>query len=254
LVPLGLALGWYAAIGALPVWWQANVVAVLAPGGIGMPGGLYWKPVAEAAPLLVLALAGAWLAGRRVAGMLGLWAGCVGLAMAAVGRWLDHETLHLLPVLAVAIGVGLGRFPAGLGVAVLGVGLWHGVPAWRGLKLEDRTATLARMVRGAGSVYVAGKSVELYRAVGVAAPTRYPFVPHLWLPYAGVDGAAEMRRILAGRPEAIVVDEMWLPRPGRFVPALQVLHAALRAEYVAVGASRGPAADGAPGSVVFKRK
>jgi hypothetical protein len=96
--------------------------------------------------------------------------------------------------------------------------------------------------------------VELYRAVGVAAPTRFPFVPHLWLPYAPVDGAAEMRRILAGRPEVIVVDVVWLPRPGQFAPALLVLHAALRAEYVAVGASRAAAADGAGASVVFRRK
>lgn len=215
LAPTAAAAGWYAAHGQWAAWAFANFTSIaLRPGypadqlamrllGIG----------AQLAPL-GLAAAFAWR-GRKAAGSVAfgwLFAALVGFA--AIGTWFDHYALPLLAPLAIAAAPTLGRRPRAL-VATLG--LMATVAAAERLAVHDdgpgvrRVAALVRRVSGHGCPYVFIGDTITYQLAQVCVPTAYAF-PNL-LAYnteqgaTGIDEAAEVRRILATHPPAIVTSD-----------------------------------------------
>lgn len=78
----------------------------------------------------------------------------------------------------------------------------------------DPTAQLATYLRAhaapRATLYVADDRAILYVLTGLAPPTRYAYAAHLVDPYqqivAGVDGPAEIARVLASRPDFVVRD------------------------------------------------
>jgi hypothetical protein len=78
----------------------------------------------------------------------------------------------------------------------------------------DTTGRLAAFIaahaNAASTLYVADDRVALYFLTGMTPPTRYAYAAHLVDPYqeivAGVDGRAEVTRILETRPSFVVRD------------------------------------------------
>ena len=175
---------------------------------------------------VALRLLGTWsqLAPLWIAAIVGLRAGeppalrvalgwlvaaLVGYAM--IGGFYDHYALPLVAPLAVLAAPTLGRHRLAL-IAALAAGL--AVFAVKlGLREDDATGAraAARLVAaqaGAGCPYVfAGDSI-IYHLANACTPTRYAFPSTL--AYAveqggsGIDEAAEVRRIMAAWPPAVV--------------------------------------------------
>jgi hypothetical protein len=93
---------------------------------------------------------------------------------------------------------------------------WHrlvlGESTWRLDQSDELAAALRRLNAGGTSLYLIEQSPYLYDALGVAAPTVYAYSDYLLDPRlstgAGIDGKAELARILATRPEFIVVSNL----------------------------------------------
>jgi hypothetical protein len=118
LLPSLLVLGWYAAIGELGTWVEANIAGNLglvggAAPGFNLPGlvaGLRGFGPLTLAAAATLGLAPFLLRGAaewRAAAGLGWWLLCMALMLAFGRRFADHFFLQLLPALAFAAGLGL---------------------------------------------------------------------------------------------------------------------------------------------------
>jgi len=268
----------------------------------GLMAGLRSYGIVIAATLAGLAALLVGGVGRAVgAGAAGLAAWIAGVAamLLLLGRFADHMMIQALPPLALgtaALAVLVVRAlhrsvpwaarhprlaPAAAALLLLawGVGtpflaaaetLWHrqaadvaqGATHW-----GDRTATIAAALRprieGPGDLFVASRMLGLYRETGTTPPTRFPFVLHLWAPYAPIDGLAELQRILGSRPAFVVVDNLWLPGGPRQgdaqIRVLDRLAEALARDYVPDGRTgrfttwRGGFIGGGIGATVFRR-
>jgi hypothetical protein len=186
LLPSLLVLGWYAAIGGLPAWIEANLganlglvgAAAAAFNGAGVVSGLLGFDLLVAGTAATLIAAPALLRGaqewRVFLGLL-FWLAAM-VAMLVFGRrFADHFFLQLLPPLAVATALGLalgaralaGRRPplariapallvAAVAIAGIRIGAgYHATAAevlWRRQVLGqphwgDRSATIAAAIR-----------------------------------------------------------------------------------------------------------
>lgn len=93
---------------------------------------------------------------------------------------------------------------------------WHRLvlreSTWRLGQTDEVAADLRRLNVGASSLYLIEQSPYLYDALGVDAPTVYAYSDYLLDPRlsagAGIDGKAELARILASRPGLIVVSNL----------------------------------------------
>lgn len=228
LAPTLLALACFAATGHAAAFVQANFVSIFQR----LPAG------ADAALRLfnqLLALTPFWLAiflaPRRMAmprpespavhNVLRCWAVFAVAGYLLFGTWYDHYVAPILPPLCILAAPALARaLPAErrygqllLAAAVIG-GLTvqaiqlknHGTAA----EASDLAGVIRRDLHG-GSFYMYDGDPALYRMVGAPIPTRYAFPTHLntWTeaPAIGADPVREVTRIMATRPDVVLIGE-----------------------------------------------
>jgi len=136
----------------------------------------------------------------------------------AFGTYFDHYALPLFAPLALACAPLFAYRPYRFGAIAAALMLLSGGVAnaviirktqlKRGHQAEMAALVDAIRPRLKGCLYVWNGDPMLYHLTGSCLPTRYPFAGHLNLlrenGAIGVDQAAEVRRILAGRPSVIV--------------------------------------------------
>jgi hypothetical protein len=180
------------------------------------------------------------------------WLVATTLAIAAPGQFFNHYFLIWLPPLSLLAAAGawalaqrvLPARPGLLLAAVLGfiaADYWVGDAARRievgpGFRRADPVRLVAQSLRDTvpeGSVvFIANYHPVVYVLADMEVPTRFAFPQHLAGWYSGVTGIdadAELARVLAARPAAVVVDRGWWTaiRP----PARGVIEAALARDY-----------------------
>ena len=218
LAPTVAAWGFYAAHGHADAFNYANFTSIFArhpdpwPEQLGNAATL----LLILSPLIAMAFgatrdADAPLVRRFLRG----WFGVALVAVALFGSWFDH---YGLPVLVPACACAAGFFansrwrrltPAVLALAAI-IGLARVVIDREHRGNGVQLAALARAIgRGPGCLFVYSGSTMLYPATGRCAASTYIFPSHLSRSREaraiGVDQAAEVRRILATRPAAIVM-------------------------------------------------
>ncbi len=236
---IALAIGGTAAMGVLAVAWLAyqgaalpffadTVVANLRRAELGAaPGALSHALALQAirwGPLYAAAVAGAIGRGQRGA-LIVLWLVCAMAGALSARLFYDHYFLQMLPPLCTGAALALPRarrlrpalaalvlaLPAiAAGRAVAG-GLGPILRCTRGgcVLHEDTPLLIAARVPHGASLYVFDSEPILYALTASVPPTRYVLPSILTrgrlAPVAGVDANREVARILATRPEFIVV-------------------------------------------------
>jgi 4-amino-4-deoxy-L-arabinose transferase-like glycosyltransferase len=227
LVPTGAAYYWYAWIGHADAFVYANFLSIgdrsaAPPAELARRLGKAWKLLNI--PLLAVVLATLLEPWRRFpAGPSTMkfalaWLAAAILGYLAFGTYFNHYALPLFAPLAVACASLFIHRPYRLGLVAAVLMLLSGAIAngvvvrkmWlkRGHQAEMTAMVEAIRPRLKGCLYVWNGDPLLYHLTGSCLPTRYPFAGHLNLlrenGAIGVDQAAEVRRILAGRPSVIV--------------------------------------------------
>jgi len=229
LLPTALALAAYAAIGHGEAFIQANFLSVfgdtnpflealvrLAALTFGLSPlllcfGIVWRRRSGVGYGMTGAAPGAvaWLLGWAIAGYGGFL---------IYGVWNDHYVLPVLMPLSVLAGLAFGsvtwwRRLTGL---VIGLGLVGGTAraaidvAFNGNERElAQISALIEPHLGKGCLYVSEDLSALYKVTRSCLPTRYVFPQHLALiayqHALGVDQVVELRRVLASRPQVIIL-------------------------------------------------
>ena len=147
------------------------------------------------------------------------WLAAAGAGYLAFGSYFDHYVLPLLVPLSVCAGPlfayrrrHIGRAAAAAILLIGGISAvvaGQRVLAWRGgAPVMERMVQATGDRAGRGCIYIYRGDPILYHLTRSCLPSRYAFPTHLTLvreaPALGVDPAAEVRRILAARPEVIV--------------------------------------------------
>lgn len=222
-LPMALTITYYGWIGHLPQLWQAlvgsNLVRVypdlperlarlaILLGFIGLP--------------LVFAMFGftaLWIERQRtdIVTFLLLWSVVAIGGVAAFPNVYLHYSLPLLPPLCILAA----RFYARPGVGRIGLGCLVILSLWYGSTLNLPMRWKAHKALGPFVDYVAretpnkrllliGMQSFLYAKIGAKPPSVLAFPPHLYegaeSGVSGIDEVAEMRRILATRPETVIL-------------------------------------------------
>jgi hypothetical protein len=228
LLPSALVLSYYASVGHADAFLYANFLSVMERGSAGMPELLQRLGIMALllSPLFgALALserAGLWRTHDRAAHHFILaWLGAAIGGLLAFGTYYDHYALPLLVSLCAAAAPAfdyvrrdarIGLRLAGLLVAIglVGIGVNHHLL----VKRKGDAAYISQLAqaieanRHGGSLYIYEGEPILYLLTGAPAPTRFMFPNHLGeaieAPAVGVDPTAELRRIVATRPQVIV--------------------------------------------------
>ena len=250
-LPLLAVAATYAAAGHFAALWQALVTSNLARGY--MPAAERWHRLPTVLALLALplgfaALGAAALArrGDREALLIVLgWAIAAGGAILVFPNIVNHYLLTALPPLCV-LATGVYRRGA-LGLAALAGLALTVMPASAALRWQDRAASrresaalvaYARAVTPDRRLLVWGFPSYLYVLLDAPPPRPLAFPPHLFDAgenrAAGRDQASETRRILATRPQTVIVQQ---PLP---VSPLNLESTALVSAYVARCRARRP--------------
>lgn len=222
--PTLAAFAVYAALGHGEAFWFANVVSIFLKGSVGS------EAVLNGLALILICLTA--LAACAAAGLAGLgWrgdgrpsfeatfaAGWVAAALAGfvmIPNFFDHYALPLVAPFSVAAAALFGRERRGRLWATFAI-LWGVVlsdfPAFTQSRVAAGDFARAEAVVSAnlsgGCLYVHEGPVHLYTATGACRVTRHVFPDHLNSApedgATGIDADAEMRRILAARPQVIV--------------------------------------------------
>jgi len=242
-LPTLTAVAWYWRLGALNAWWFANVTSIgLRPGYPMAEWGMRLFGIgAQLSPVAVCAGVSLRRRPRDPArSLMAGWLAAAAVGFVAIGTFFDHYALPLLAPLCIAAAPALGRSTRTLAA----------VPALAAtLLVVERTAASGGEAIGARAVarvvaansggecpYVFIGDTATYLLGHACLPTAYAF-PNL-LAYAtergatGIDEAAEVRRILAGRPPVIVTSDrrlsIWNP------DSLRAVKAALARDYALV--------------------
>lgn len=216
-LPTMLIAGWYAAVGHWPEWWHAMVTANLAKGGDWASSSLrlvlLWRLIM---PVVLAAALGLILMPREERAFPAGWLLAALVGMAAIPNFYPHYALPLLVVLYACAAPLLGRGWLGIGAALVlgGLGLRAETPFRPGqAERSARTfAELSAAIRahdgGRGLLVYAGPS-QLYPMTGNPLPTPLAFETHLSQAsernVSHLDTVAELQRVLARRPGAVVV-------------------------------------------------
>jgi hypothetical protein len=130
-------------------------------------------------------------------------------------RWLNGRTIaqRSVAVLIVLLAFALHDYHETVEGAMFA---WHRLVlrenTWQLDQTEEAAAELRRLNVGDSSLYLIEQSPYLYDALGVRAPTVYAYSDYLLDPRlskgAGIDGKAELARILASRPAFVVVSNL----------------------------------------------
>lgn len=227
LTPTLAALGWYAWLGHADAFLYANFLSIgdrsgAPPGELARRLGKAWK--ALHIPLFAVVLAALLEPWRRFPmgpatfGFTLIWLASAVGGYLAFGTYFDHYALPLFAPLALACAPLFAYRPYRFGAIAAALMLLSGGVAnaviirktqlKRGHQAEMAALVDAIRPRLKGCLYVWNGDPMLYHLTGSCLPTRYPFAGHLNLlrenGAIGVDQAAEVRRILAGRPSVIV--------------------------------------------------
>lgn len=216
-LPTLLIALWYAAVGHWPEWWHAMVTANLAKGGDWATSSLrlvlLWRLIM---PVVLAAAAGLALLPRADRGFPAGWLLAALVGMAAIPNFYPHYALPLLAVLCVCIAPLLGRGWLGIVVAVVLAGLSlraetpfrPGQAARSARTFAEMTAAIRAHDGGRGLLVYAGPA-QLYPMTGNPMPTPLAFETHLSQiterNVSHLDTVAEMRRVLAKKPGAVVL-------------------------------------------------
>ncbi|HTU56317.1 MAG TPA: glycosyltransferase family 39 protein [Acetobacteraceae bacterium] len=248
-----LTVAWLAYQGAALQFFADTVIANLRRAALGAaPGALSHALALQAirwGPLYLAAVAGAIGRGQRGALLL-LWLVCAMAGALSARLFYDHYFLQMLPSLCTGAALALPRARplrpalAALLLALPAIAAGRAVadglrPILRctrgGCVLHEDTPLLiaARVPRGA-SLYVFDSEPILYALTASVPPTPYVLPSILTrgrlAPVAGVDAKREVARILATRPEFIVVRRPSAEQAGD--PAVYAeVNAALAASY-----------------------
>jgi len=230
LAPTLAAFYWYAWIGEADAFVYANFLSIGARSGA--PPEELLRRLAKAwkllhLPVFAIVLAVVLQPWRRVpTGPVTMkfalaWLAAAIVGYLAFGTYFDHYALPLFAPLALACAPLFIHRPYRLGLIAATLMLLSGAIAngvvihkmhlKRGNQAEMTAMVEAIRPRLKGCLYVWNGDPMLYHLTGSCLPTRYPFAGHLNLlrekGAIGVDQAAEVRRILAGRPSVIVDHE-----------------------------------------------
>lgn len=216
-LPTLLIAGWYGWIGHWPEWWHAMVTANLAKGGDWASTSLRLVLLTRLIlPMVLAAAAGLLLMRGEDLVFPAGWLLAALVGMAAIPNFYPHYALPLLVVLCVCAAPVLGRGLYGIVAAVIlaGLGIHAESPFRPGQAAQSaRTfAELAAAIRAhdgsRGLLVYAGPS-QLYPMTGNPLPTPLAFETHLSQGIernvSHLDTVAELRRVLAKRPGAVVV-------------------------------------------------
>ncbi|MFC3592980.1 hypothetical protein ACFOON_04990 [Novosphingobium piscinae] len=211
-----IALG-YAALGHWPEYWHAMVGANLAKGtdwgGTAIRLILLWRLLL---PLILATAGGLMLQGPRGRGFVEGWLIAALFGLAAVPNFYPHYALPLLVVLCLAAAPLLDRGWIGLvaAAAMIALGLRAEPPFRPGQADRSRAAfaALSAAIRahdGGRPLLVYAGPAQLYGMTGHAFPTPLAFETHLSQQaernVSHLDTVAELRRVLAARPGAVVL-------------------------------------------------
>jgi MFS family permease len=230
-LPMAASFAWYWRIGHLPELWQALVNSNFAR-LYETPWGRAWRLGALLGLLgmpIVFAAMG-WGAlnddERRDPRLLFIaaWAVVAVLAVAAFPNIFYHYAIPILPPLCVLCAVLFARRAIGrIGfVALLAVSLFYGntlnlITRVRAHRVAPVLVDYVRAETPGKRLLVWGIPNYLYVLVGAPPPSPLAFPPHLYegaeSGVSGVDEVQEMRRIIAGRPETVVVQDPIVARP-----------------------------------------
>jgi hypothetical protein len=200
-----------------------------------------------------------------VTGVAVLWFGVASAAIAGPGFYFSHYFLLWLPALSLLAAIGCwrlaglmarpGRFRAAF---VVLAGIVAGA-AWT-TELHDRlergpglvhrdpvrevSAAVARAAGPGGDAFIANYHPSVYVISGARTATRFPFPAHLtgvFEDLSDTNTQAELDRVLAGRPQVIVVDRGWMHNM-REAAATEVMNAveAWYELYASIPEQRGP--------------
>jgi hypothetical protein len=216
LLPTGIALLTYVALGHGPEFVQANFLSIF---GRGASDGEEWQRLAGIAamllPLLVMTVSGdrpqgdirSWRAAQA-------WAFSALTGFLAFGTWYDHYAAPLLAPLAVLAAPAMARRKLAAPVLLaIGAALAMTVTLVQRERYGSasefaRTNTLIAGALHGGCLYVFEGHPAFYRAAHACIPTRYAFPAHLSTSLEadaiGIDAAQEVQRIMATRPEVVV--------------------------------------------------
>jgi hypothetical protein len=201
---------------------------------------------------------------RRLRALGWLWFGVASLAIAAPGMFFQHYFLIWMPPLALLAALGAARLIAFLGparpqAALVGLVALAALASWRleamprierGFGLRDAdpvrvvAATLRELVPAGSAVFVANYHPVMHALADVEPLSRFVFPASLTGHYASalpVDADEEVARILAARPDAILLDRGWMHTLRH--SAVLMIEAALAADYeiaARVPEERGP--------------
>lgn len=229
LLPTAAAAAWYAAHGYLDQFVYANFLSIFERESDGWRAP--WRLTKEMAALLPF-----WFAIFRAPklfdatdgqhprshAVLKVWGMAAFAGFILFGTWYDHYVAPLLVPLSVLAAPalarivpserGIGRFLLGFGalasVVVPGFQVWkHGTAG----QYERMQALIEREMRG-GCLYIYEGELAFYRTTNSCLPTTRIFPNHLntfvEAPAIGVDPVSEVRKVLASKPDVIL---MWAP-------------------------------------------
>lgn len=226
LLPTIAAIGAYAWMGHLGDWWFANITSILKRGA-ERPETATQRIVVMVylvLPLVLCVLFRRWadarpesVEAREDLRFLDAWAATALLGVVLFGTWFNHYALPLFAPFGV-VAAPLWRRGAGrawLLVLLVAGGLWGQRVLWRHEITRGTAHTLAQAtaaVKGhRGCLFVYDGYPALYDVTRSCLPTTRPFSAHLQsrneMGATGIDEAAEVRRIMAGRPDRIMTME-----------------------------------------------
>ena len=218
LAPTLAAIGVYALHGqhALDAFWYANFTSIFHRSAYSYPPDLITRRLAgigaQLLPLIGCAVVAVRADWHRIELRLALgWMVAALVPFVALGVFFDHYALPLLPPLLTLAAVVFGRHRR-IALAIVAAGLTvFSVEA--AIRPDDAAGVraLARVVKansGHECPYVFIGDAVVYHLADACLPTPYAFPSTL--AYApergatGIDEAAEVRRIMAGRPPVVV--------------------------------------------------
>lgn len=213
--PTGAIAAWYWSIGAIDAFAYANIWSIMGR-TIDPPGERYGN-LGKLFLLLSPLIAMAWPATRATKDparwFILLWAGAALVGVFAIGGWYDHYALPALAPLAVCAAIFM-RDRGGAALIILVVVTLAGQITLVVNRLSrggpgDFAALVEAVGRGPGCLWVYSGTTKVYPATGRCRVTRYMFPSHLYrfreAGAVGIDQAIEVRRVLASRPELIMI-------------------------------------------------
>ena len=230
LLPMLAAAAWYALAGHSAEFWQAVVTSNFARSyDAANRAARLWAAWLSIQPLALIAVCG--LISLRRDGQFGTaakvvtgWFIAAALAIAAFPTVYSHYLLTMLPPLCVA-AAGLYRHPrwgAPLALVLSGVylvssGEVNFAERARSRAESTRLVAAVRQATPHHRLLVWGFPSYLYVLADAKPPSVLAFPPHLFdaneIGSSGIDETAEVSRILAARPEAVVVQRPFPSSP-----------------------------------------